>query len=62
MSYSIKHLGQPQIKMHRRSGPDHRVNKADVDNLMQGKLLLPQLNEPGHNRGNKSYYLPDCNT
>mgnify|MGYP001563392885 FL=1 len=67
MSYSVKKLGQPQVKLHRRTGPDHRVSKNDVQNLMQGKLLLPQLNEPGHKKGhinvtnNESHYLPEYN-
>lgn len=39
------------VRMRRRSGPDIRVSRADVDNLMQGKMCsytichgLPNIN------------------
>lgn len=49
----------PQVKQYRRTGPDYRVNKADVESLMQGKLLVPKINnQPGHNSVSMTKYLP----
>jgi len=51
-----------QVKMRRKSGPDLRVKRADVDDLMQGKLLVPRTDNlsrhSGNNRANMCMRLP----
>ena len=41
----------PQIRMRRKTGPDIRINKADVENYMKGKTVktLPLIIQPNHN-------------
>lgn len=44
-------VNAPQIRMRRKTGPDIRINKADVENYIKGKTVkkLPLIIQPNHN-------------
>lgn len=44
-------VNAPQIRMRRKTGPDIRINKADVENYIRGKTVkkLPLIIQPNHN-------------
>ena len=51
IAQTMLRVNAPQIRMRRKTGPDIRINKADVENYMKGKTVkkLPLIIQTNHN-------------